>query len=58
VVVLEGGYDLGAISASAGAVAAALLGEGYRPEPATSGGPGAHAVERARRVRSVLGSGG
>jgi acetoin utilization deacetylase AcuC-like enzyme len=58
VVVLEGGYDLGAIRASAGAVAAALLGEGYRPEPATSGGPGAHAVERARRVRSVLGSGG
>jgi acetoin utilization deacetylase AcuC-like enzyme len=58
VVVLEGGYDLGAISASAGAVAAALLDEGYRPEPATSGGPGAHAVDRARQVRSVLGQGG
>jgi hypothetical protein len=39
-------------------VAAALLGEGYRPEPATSGGPGAHAVDRARQVRSVLGQGG
>ena len=51
VVVLEGGYDLDAISASAGAVAAALLGEGFRPEAATSGGPGAHAVERARQVR-------
>jgi acetoin utilization deacetylase AcuC-like enzyme len=58
VVVLEGGYHLGAISASAGAVAAALMGEGYRPERATSGGPGAHAVERARQVRSVLGQGG
>jgi acetoin utilization deacetylase AcuC-like enzyme len=58
VVILEGGYDLGAITASAGAVAAALLGEGYRPEPATSGGPGAHAVDRARQVRSVLSRGG
>ncbi len=58
VVILVGGYDLGAITASAGAVAAALLGEGYRPEPATSGGPGAHAVDRARQVRSVLSRGG
>jgi len=55
VVVLEGGYDMRAISASSGAVAAALLGEGYRPEPATSGGPGVHAVERVRQVRSVFG---
>lgn len=56
VVVLEGGYDMRAISASSGAVAAALLGEGYRPEPATSGGPGVHAVERARQARSVFGA--
>ncbi len=58
VVVLEGGYDLNAISASAGAVAAALLGEGFRPEPATSGGPGAQAVQRVKRARSVSGVGG
>jgi acetoin utilization deacetylase AcuC-like enzyme len=57
-VVLEGGYDMDAVSAGAGAVAAALLGEGYRPEPATSGGPGAHAVERVRQARSVFGGRG
>ena len=50
VVVLEGGYDLRAISLSAGAVLAALLGENYRPEPATSGGPGKSAVEYAGLV--------
>jgi acetoin utilization deacetylase AcuC-like enzyme len=50
VVVLEGGYDLRAISHSAGAVLAALLGENYRPEPATSGGPGRSAVEHAGLV--------
>jgi acetoin utilization deacetylase AcuC-like enzyme len=55
VVVLEGGYDLDAVSASAGAVAAALLGEAYRPEPATSGGPGTPEVERVRQARSVFG---
>jgi acetoin utilization deacetylase AcuC-like enzyme len=47
VVVLEGGYDLPALSASAGAVLAAMLGENYRPEPATSGGPGWQAVDQA-----------
>lgn len=50
VVVLEGGYDLRAISHSTGAVLAALLGESYRPEPATSGGPGRSAVEHALQV--------
>jgi acetoin utilization deacetylase AcuC-like enzyme len=50
VVVLEGGYDLMAISHSTGAVLAALLGESYRPEPATSGGPGRSAVEHALQV--------
>jgi acetoin utilization deacetylase AcuC-like enzyme len=54
-VVLEGGYDLNAISHSAGAVLAALLGRDYRPEPATSGGPGRQQVDQAleshRRAR-------
>jgi acetoin utilization deacetylase AcuC-like enzyme len=50
VVVLEGGYDLTAISHSTGAVLAALLGENYRAEPSTSGGPGKSAVENAGQV--------
>ena len=56
VVVLEGGYDLPALTASTGAVLAAVLGETYRPEPATSGGPGKKAVDQAgeahRRAKS------
>ena len=51
VVVLEGGYDLSAITASTGAVLSALLGGGYRPERPTSGGPGRDLVEQARRAR-------
>jgi acetoin utilization deacetylase AcuC-like enzyme len=47
VVVLEGGYDLAALSASTGAVLSALLEESYRPEPPTSGGPGRQEVDRA-----------
>jgi acetoin utilization deacetylase AcuC-like enzyme len=50
VVVLEGGYDLSAITRSAGAVLSGLLGENYRPEPATSGGPGKQAVDHAKHV--------
>jgi acetoin utilization deacetylase AcuC-like enzyme len=46
--VLEGGYDLGAITRSTGAVLAGLLGESYRPEPPTSGGPGKEAVGRSK----------
>ncbi|HTT92398.1 MAG TPA: histone deacetylase [Acidimicrobiales bacterium] len=46
-IVLEGGYDLAALSASTGAVLAAMLGESYHPEPATSGGPGREAVDQA-----------
>jgi acetoin utilization deacetylase AcuC-like enzyme len=39
---LEGGYDLEALSTSTGAVLSALVDDGrYRPEEATSGGPGA-----------------
>ena len=56
VIVLEGGYDLPALTASTGAVLAAVLGETYRPEPATSGGPGKKAVDQAgeahRRAKS------
>jgi acetoin utilization deacetylase AcuC-like enzyme len=49
-VVLEGGYDLAALSASAGAVLASVLGQKYRPEPPTQGGPGRRAVEQAREA--------
>ncbi len=56
VVVLEGGYDLPALTASTGAVLAAVLGETHHPEPATSGGPGKRAVDQAgeahRRAKS------
>jgi acetoin utilization deacetylase AcuC-like enzyme len=48
---LEGGYDLTALAESVGASLAALGGTSYRPEPATSGGPGAAVVEAARLVR-------
>ena len=51
VVVLEGGYDLDALSASTGAVFSALLGGRFRPEGPTSGGPGRQAVDHAREVR-------
>ncbi|MGH9107149.1 MAG: histone deacetylase family protein [Acidimicrobiales bacterium] len=48
VVVLEGGYDLAAVTRSAGAVVSALTGGKYRPERPTSGGPGRSAVALAR----------
>ncbi|MDG2025567.1 MAG: histone deacetylase [Acidimicrobiales bacterium] len=50
VVLLEGGYDLDAIRDCSAATAAALVGESTRPEPATSGGPGADVVELARQL--------
>ena len=37
-VVLEGGYDLEALTYSTGATLSALIGESYRPEPASGGG--------------------
>jgi acetoin utilization deacetylase AcuC-like enzyme len=49
-VVLEGGYDLTAITRCTGALLSALSGGDYRPEPPTSGGPGREFVERARRA--------
>ena len=51
---LEGGYDLEALTRSTEAFAAALLGVDMRPEPATSGGPGAEAVEAVRVRRSRM----
>jgi acetoin utilization deacetylase AcuC-like enzyme len=47
---LEGGYDLAALRDCAGAVAAATVGERFRPEEPTSGGPGADHVELARGI--------
>jgi acetoin utilization deacetylase AcuC-like enzyme len=44
---LEGGYDLQALADSAGAFAAALVGEEHRPERATAGGPGRAVVDAA-----------
>ncbi|CAN5521198.1 histone deacetylase family protein [soil metagenome] len=51
---LEGGYDLEALADSAGACLAALEGEDHRPEPATSGGPGAHVVADVVKIRNSL----
>jgi acetoin utilization deacetylase AcuC-like enzyme len=50
---LEGGYELNALRNSVGAATGALLGADYRPEPSSSGGPGAAAVEAAGRVHGV-----
>ena len=50
-VFLEGGYDLDALAASAGACVAALAGERVLPERPTGEGPGREAVEAVRRLR-------
>ncbi len=47
VTVLEGGYDLQAITDCSAVVAAQLVGERLRLEPATSGGPGDAVVDAA-----------
>jgi acetoin utilization deacetylase AcuC-like enzyme len=52
--VLEGGYDLRALANSAGACVATMAGVSYRPEPATSGGPGGAVVERVAELRRQL----
>ncbi len=46
--VLEGGYDLDALSNSTAACVAALAGEHVRPEGLTAGGPGRQVVETVR----------
>jgi hypothetical protein len=48
---LEGGYDLDALRMSVGASLAAVLDVEFRPEHASSGGPGDEAVDAARRAR-------
>jgi acetoin utilization deacetylase AcuC-like enzyme len=50
-VFLEGGYDLDALAASAGACVAALAGSTVLPEPPTGAGPGREVVESVRRLR-------
>ena len=50
-VFLEGGYDLDALAASAGACVAALAGERVLPERPTGSGPGLEVVEAVRRLR-------
>jgi acetoin utilization deacetylase AcuC-like enzyme len=52
---LEGGYDLSALSNSVGATVATLAGEPWRPEHATSGGPGRDAVAEVVRLRTERG---
>jgi acetoin utilization deacetylase AcuC-like enzyme len=51
VLVLEGGYDLDALAASAGACVAALAGGEYIPQPPTSGGEGRDVVQAVARLR-------
>jgi acetoin utilization deacetylase AcuC-like enzyme len=48
VAMLEGGYDLAALGASAGATVAGFLGLSFATEAPTSGGPGMAAVVAAR----------
>jgi acetoin utilization deacetylase AcuC-like enzyme len=47
---LEGGYDLDGLADSVGATLARVAGVDHRPEPSTSGGPGADAVAAAAAV--------
>jgi acetoin utilization deacetylase AcuC-like enzyme len=56
IAVLEGGYDLEALADSAGACVASLAGLAYRPEGATSGGPGRRVVDAAKRLRKEFSS--
>ena len=50
VVALEGGYDYDALSMSTGATLSSLVGEQYRPEPASSGEIGVPVVTAARQL--------
>ena len=49
VVVLEGGYDLDALSMSTGATLSALIGGEYRPEPASTGEIGTPTITAAKQ---------
>ena len=50
VVVLEGGYDLDALTHSVGATLSALIGGAYRPEPASTGEVGMPTVTAAKQL--------
>ncbi len=52
-VVLEGGYDLQALTRSVGSTLSALLGARYRPEGASSGTIGMTTVDAARQMWSA-----
>jgi acetoin utilization deacetylase AcuC-like enzyme len=56
IIFLEGGYDLQGLADSVGATLGELCGQQYRPEAATSGGPGHHVVDAvlARRLQAGL----
>jgi acetoin utilization deacetylase AcuC-like enzyme len=55
---LEGGYDLDALARCSGAVLSALVDDGaYRPEAATSGGPGGPVCDAALNIRGQLADG-
>ncbi|WP_421117980.1 histone deacetylase family protein [Aquihabitans daechungensis] len=55
---LEGGYDLDALVQCTGSVLSALVDDGaYRPEAATSGGPGAEVCAAALKIRGELADG-
>ncbi len=49
VVVLEGGYDFQALSLSTGSTLSALVGEGFRPEEASTGDIGLPTITAARQ---------
>ncbi|MCX7621081.1 MAG: histone deacetylase [Acidimicrobiales bacterium] len=50
---LEGGYDLNALANSVGAALSHFEDVNFRPEAATSGGPGLHVVTAVRREREA-----
>jgi acetoin utilization deacetylase AcuC-like enzyme len=50
IVVLEGGYDLEALTYGVGATLSSLIGESYRPEPASTGEIGLPTVTAARQL--------
>jgi acetoin utilization deacetylase AcuC-like enzyme len=50
--VLEGGYDLEALRLSVGASLSAMLDRPYRPESASTGGPGGDVVEAVARIHA------
>ena len=55
---LEGGYDLDALADCTGAVLSALVDDGsFRPERATSGGPGAEVCASVLKIASAAADG-